>query len=89
MTNEVAILILILVGMLGGFSLGGLSIVLKARGRRRGEVDRQEFERLSDTVESLHDQVYQVRESLADLHERVDFAERLLTKGGGEGGAHG
>jgi hypothetical protein len=21
-------------------------------------------------------------------HERVDFAERLLTKGGGEGGAH-
>jgi outer membrane murein-binding lipoprotein Lpp len=83
MPEEVAILIM--VAMLGGFSLSGLSMLLKARGRRHGEVGREEVDRLSDAVETLHDQVYQLRDSMAELHERVDFAERLLTKGGKEG----
>jgi hypothetical protein len=83
MPEEVAILIM--VAMLGGFSLSGLSMLLKARGRRHSEVGREEVDRLSDAVESLHDQVYQMRDSMAELHERVDFAERLLTKGGKEG----
>ncbi|UCF41241.1 MAG: hypothetical protein JSW43_02600 [Gemmatimonadota bacterium] len=82
MPEEVAILIL--VGMLGGFSLTGLSMILKARGRRHGEVSREQVERLTDAVETLHDQMYQMRDSVAELHERVDFAERLLTKGEGQ-----
>jgi hypothetical protein len=83
MPEEVAILIMI--AMLGGFSLSGLSMILKARGRRHREVGREEVDRLTDAVETLHDQVYQLRDSMAELHERVDFAERLLTKGGKEG----
>ena len=83
MPEEVAILIM--VAMLGGFSLSGLGMILRARGRRHSEVGREEVDRLSDAVENLHDQLYQMRDSMAELHERVDFAERLLTKGGKEG----
>ncbi len=83
MPEEVAILIM--VAMLGGFSLSGLGMILRARGRRHSEVGREEVDRLTDAVENLHDQVYQMRDSMAELHERVDFAERLLTKGGKEG----
>ena len=82
MPEEVAILIM--VAMLGGFSLSGLGMILKARGRRHSEVGREEVDRLTDAVETLHDQVYQLRDSMAELHERVDFAERLLTKGDGQ-----
>ena len=82
MPEEVAVLIF--VAMLGGFSLSGLNMILKARGRRHSEVGRQEVDRLTDAVENLHDQVYQLRDSVAELHERVDFAERLLTKGEGQ-----
>jgi hypothetical protein len=78
------VVVLIFVAMFGGFSLSGLSMILKARGRRHSEVGREEVDRLTDAVETLHDQVYQLRDSMAELHERVDFAERLLTKGEGK-----
>ncbi len=85
MPEEIAILIL--VGMLGGFALGGLKMILAARVARRGQVGREEFDRLTDAVDTLHEQVYQVRESVAELHERMDFAERLLTRGEGQSAA--
>ena len=39
---------------------------------------------LEDAVEELRAEVHQLRGELGELHERVDFAERLLARGGGE-----
>lgn len=36
---------------------------------------------LLESMEVLQEQVQQLRGDMVDLHERVDFAERLLTKG--------
>jgi PleD family two-component response regulator len=81
------VVVLIFTALLGGLSLGGLEIVLRARAGRRRELKHEEVERLSETVEGLQEQMSQVRDAVTDLHERVDFAERLLTKGekGGQG----
>jgi signal transduction histidine kinase len=85
MPEEVALLIF--VGMVGGFSLTGLSMILKARRSRHGDLKHEDVERLAESVEGLQDQMFQMRDAVADLHERVDFAERLLTKGEKQGGA--
>jgi hypothetical protein len=45
----------------------------------------QEVEQLADAVDSLRDEVRELREGVVDLHERVEFAERLLTRGRAEG----
>lgn len=38
-------------------------------------------ERLVESVDLLQEQVHQLRGDMADLHERIDFAERLLARG--------
>jgi hypothetical protein len=45
----------------------------------------QEVEQLADAVDSLRDEVRELREGMVDLHERVEFAERMLTRGRAEG----
>ena len=45
----------------------------------------QEVERLADAVDSLRDEVRELREGVVDLHERVEFAERMLTRGQAQG----
>ena len=47
----------------------------------RAEKDREEVERLGEAVDNLHDQVRLMRDEFSELHERVDFAERLLSRG--------
>lgn len=79
MPEEVAILIF--TALVGTFTLVGLKILISARKTRHGEIGKEEVQRLAETVEGLQDQLYQVRDAVAELHERVDFAERLLTKG--------
>ncbi|UCF39624.1 MAG: hypothetical protein JSW43_07690 [Gemmatimonadota bacterium] len=44
-----------------------------------------EVEQLADAVDSLRDEVRELREGMVDLHERVEFAERMLTRGRAEG----
>ncbi len=44
-----------------------------------------EVEQLTEAVESLRDEVRELREGMVDLHERVEFAERMLTRGRAEG----
>ena len=85
MPEEVAILIF--TALVGSFSLVGLKILVSARRSRHGQVDGEELRRLTETVEGLQDQMYQVRDAVTDLHERVDFAERLLTRGAKPGSA--
>jgi hypothetical protein len=79
MPEEVAILIFTC--MVGTFTLVGLKILISARKTRHGEIGKEEVQHLAETVEGMQDQMYQVRDAVAELHERVDFAERLLTKG--------
>ena len=75
------VVILIMTAMVGTFTVVGLKILVSARRTRHGEVGTEEVRRLAETVEGVQDQMYQVRDAVAELHERVDFAERLLTKG--------
>jgi len=50
--------------------------------RGGGEVSREEFAELLESVEGLREQVELMREEHAELFERVEFTERLLSKGG-------
>lgn len=86
MPEEVAILIF--TALVGTFSMVGLKILVSARKTRHGEVGKEEVQRLAESVEGLQDQMYQVRDAVSDLHERVDFAERLLTRGEKRGDAN-
>ncbi len=47
----------------------------------KGQSGGDGYERLADTVEALTDEVRAMREENAELHERVDFTERLLSQG--------
>ncbi len=71
---------------IGTMVLVGMKMRLTARihessNQNRVEKDREEVERLTDTVDALHEQVRLMRDEFTDLHERVDFAERLLSRG--------
>ncbi|MCZ6759939.1 MAG: hypothetical protein O7D29_06150 [Gemmatimonadetes bacterium] len=48
----------------------------------RGEVSREDFAELLESVEGLREQVELMREEHSELFERVEFTERLLSKGG-------
>ncbi len=70
----------------GTMVLIGMKMRLTARlhesgNQNRVAKDREEVERLTDTVDALHEQVRVMRDEFTDLHERVDFAERLLSRG--------
>jgi cell division protein FtsB len=41
----------------------------------------EEVERLTEAVETLRDDVRILRDEVVDLSERVDFTERVLTRG--------
>lgn len=70
---------------LGSMALVALKMILNYRAARlSGGASPKEVERLGDTVEQLRDQVEVQRAELAELHERVDFAERMLAKTRGE-----
>jgi hypothetical protein len=68
-------------GMMGTFILLGMRMRLQARGSQ--QVDREEVERLADAVDGLAEQVRLLSDETADLSDRLDFAERLLTRGTG------
>ena len=59
----------------------GIILWLAAKTSRSRVVSREEFDRVTEALGNANDQLYEVRESMSELHERVDFAERLLTKG--------
>lgn len=73
------------------FIFGGGSVYLMAispigkaiadRIRGRGVVSDQRVRTLQENQDALLDDMETVRTELADLYERLDFAERLLTRG--------
>jgi hypothetical protein len=77
--------VLILLAAVGGSGamvgfLGWLLYRVK-RLEGRGTADNADVERIMEQVDGLREQLSNVREEIGELHERVDFTERLLTRG--------
>lgn len=69
---------LLSMGMIGGFVLAAIRMRLKHKENLARGAD-PEIERLADAVDALTDQVRLLTEDTAELQERLDFTERLLT----------
>ncbi len=74
-----------LAALTGMTSLGILVLVgIKMRFNhklRMREMPTGENEHLTEAVEQLQDEARLMREEFTDLHERVDFTERILSEG--------
>lgn len=70
-----------LAATLCGTSLMAWRMWLKSKSDRLKLADQSDVERLVETVDALHDRIQFMHEEMGELHERVDFAERLLAKG--------
>jgi hypothetical protein len=73
----------------GALGLGAIKIVVSAWIRKKElAADGGELERLVDAVEGLRSETAFIRDQLgaeiSDVHERLEFAERLLTRGSAE-----
>ena len=68
-----------ILAILGFFGLKGLKIWSNHQLKMR-ETPDGDNERLTEVVQQLHDEVGSMREDLAELHERVDFTERMLSE---------
>lgn len=81
---ETLITVLGIIG-LSGMGLIGLKIFLSAWVKKKELVGPDEVAKLSDAVESLRNETEALRDQLggeiAEVQERLDFAERLLTQG--------
>ncbi len=69
----------VILGVLGGIGIVGLKIWSNYKLKMR-ETPDGDNERLTEAVQQLHDEVGSMREDLAELHERVDFTERILSE---------
>ena len=67
--------------IIGGMGLIGVQIWVRHKRERLHHGPPQDVERLTEAVAELHDHVQSLREELGEVHERLDFAERLLTSG--------
>jgi len=65
----------------GAFTLIGLRMFLAYRARRLELTARGPSPHMEELVEELRQEVLALRADVGDLHERIDFAERLLAKG--------
>lgn len=70
---------------LGVFTLAGMRMLLSYRIKRFEAQGRGHPHELEESVAELRDQVQLLRGDIVDLQERMDFTERVLTRGqGGE-----
>lgn len=79
--------VIALIGVLGlaAMGLGALKMILSYRAAHlSGGASGKDVERLSGAIDQLHDQLELQRAEMAELQERVDFAERMLARSRGE-----
>ena len=60
--------------------MGGIYLVVRVWRRPRADPLLQ---RTAEAVSELHDRTAELRHELAEVHERLDFAERMLVRGEG------
>ena len=72
-----------IIGMtsIGIIVLVGFKMRFNHKFRMRETPGGEVTERLTEAVEQLHDDIRLMREEFADLEERVDFTERMLSQG--------
>ena len=68
-----------ILGILGGFGIMGLKIWTNHQLKMRQTPDGDN-ERLTELEQQLSDEVGSMREALAELHERMEFTERMLSE---------
>ncbi len=68
-----------ILGILGFFGLMGLKIWSNHKLQMR-ETPGGDNEIVTEAVQQLHDEVGAMREDIAELQERVDFGERMLSE---------
>jgi len=83
MDHEIArfIALLIPLALTGGAALIGLRMWLAHKARLQSSEDPAWLHELTGEMEALRGDVQTLRDAVLELHERVDFAERLLTRG--------
>ena len=70
---------IVVFGVLGGVT--ALSMVLRFAIRKRELEVRGGDHELGPTVDALREDLHETHAQIADLQERLDFAERVLTAG--------
>ncbi len=66
---------------IGTMILVGMKMRLSAKVQLQQGSKGEDVERLADAVDGLHEEVRILREEYGELHERMDFAERMLSSG--------
>ncbi len=66
---------------IGTMILVGMKMRLSAKVQLQQGSKGEDVERLADAVDGLHEEVRMLREEYGELHERMDFAERILSTG--------
>ncbi len=64
---------------LGTFGLIGMKLWLKAKANRLREGGSDHIARLGQQIDDLVEQVGVLRDGHTEIHERLDFTERMLT----------
>ena len=72
---------------LGGFTLAGLKMYWSYKTRRLEIEGGRPSGKVDEVLDDLRGELHALRADVSELHERMDFAERLLTRGAGESGA--
>jgi hypothetical protein len=63
-------------------TVGGIVKAAITRGGRRQSVgERDAFKRMEEAFLQMQDEIAGLRQDVGELQERVDFAERVLTRG--------
>lgn len=85
--NSDAVFVLIAMFASAGFLLTGMRMFFNYRVHRL-EAERKaagagadQVRQLAETVDAMQEHLIAMRDDLAEIHERMDFAERVLTQG--------
>ena len=72
---------LTIITTVGTLFLIGMKMRLSAKVQLQDGSKSEDVERLADAVDGLHEEIRMLREEYTELHERMDFAERMLSTG--------
>jgi len=75
------IIVMTLVATISGSGLLAWRMWLRSKTERLRLTGGDEIEQLTEAIDSLHERMQLMQDEICELHERVDFAERLLAKG--------